>query len=488
MAVTIFSMRAIVLQQKERTRKSSKADVEGFIEESELKITSLESQISTLIELRDRERACISALRHLFSSIHTLPVELLAEIFELTIGVHTHIEDAFRISQVCSDWRQVAHSTPRLWARPIWISFRPGDRHHAYTDGLKAWLVRSAPLTIPVSLVLEHCRKDDRIPDEILKTAPRWHSLTLTHVHPLDDASSSLISQLAECKLESLEELSLGSFAENVDLTALPSFTTIPQLRALSIHLSSNALPILVPWAQLIDLTLDTDFVTIALDVLGQCTNLITANVSTAGWSVLPEAGQDIVPLNHLHFLTLDFFGLAGHVTPFLERLSTPVLDNLCLDFEMIAIGNEVWTQTSFTTFQLRAPNITHLEFRYSCLTSDDLRTAIRHAPSLTHLKLNNCPACFDDALIDALCYKAGVTPLVPHLHYLRLEDIGDNFTKDTLVGMIASRWWTDAELASRWIPPAVARWTRIQLWGDFAQHVIDIVKNMSSDIPIGYC
>ncbi|KAJ7264904.1 hypothetical protein B0H12DRAFT_986153, partial [Mycena haematopus] len=76
-------------------------------------ITSLESQIRALVELRDRERACIAALRHLISPIHTLPVELLAEIFELAIGEDD--EAVFRISQVCSDWRQVAHSTPRLW-------------------------------------------------------------------------------------------------------------------------------------------------------------------------------------------------------------------------------------------------------------------------------------------------------------------------------------------------------------------------------------
>ncbi|KAJ7264933.1 hypothetical protein B0H12DRAFT_1011517, partial [Mycena haematopus] len=112
-------MRAVVLEQRERTRKNSKADVERFIEESELKITSLESQISALVELRDRERACVAALRHLLSPIRALPVELLAEIFELMIRdynySYAYIQAVFRISQVCSDWRQVAHSTPRLW-------------------------------------------------------------------------------------------------------------------------------------------------------------------------------------------------------------------------------------------------------------------------------------------------------------------------------------------------------------------------------------
>ncbi|KAJ7264905.1 hypothetical protein B0H12DRAFT_1217100 [Mycena haematopus] len=484
MATTLFPMRAILLEQKERISKSSKTDVERFIEESELKITSLESQISALVELRDRERACVDALRNLISPIHTLPVELLAEIFELAIGEDD--EAVFRISQVCSDWRQVAHSTPRLWATDTVVYLRPsrsGEEEQVYMAGVKALLVRSAPLTIGASLVLEHGRKDHCIPDEVLETAPRWCSLHLSYSP--DYASPSFISQLTECKLESLEELSLGRLNENVDPTALPSFTTVPRLRKLRIHLSSNALPIFMPWVQLTDLNLRADLPNIALDVLGQCPNLIRAAVSTARWDVLPEARQDIVALSRFHFLMLDFFGSEGHSIPFFGRLSIPALDNLCLDFGQMAHASVAWTQAGFTAFQLRAPNITQLELKYSPLTSDDLRTVLHHAPSLTSLQITFCYACIDDPLINALCYKADVSPLVPNLRILCLAYIGDNFTKDILGSMIASRWWTDTELALRLIPPAVSRWTRVELWGGFDQHVIDIVKNLSSDLPI---
>ncbi|KAJ7268146.1 hypothetical protein B0H12DRAFT_1097283, partial [Mycena haematopus] len=162
---------------------------------------------------------------HLISPIHTLPVELLAEIFELRLRdyVHTYIEEMFRISQVCSDWRQVAHSTPRLWAMDTVVDLRPrrsGEEEQLYRNGLKAWLARSEPLTMSV---LGH---GSRVPDEILETAPRWHSLRLTPAHPLDCPPSSFFSQLAECKLESLEELSLGTLIENVVTTTLLSFTT----------------------------------------------------------------------------------------------------------------------------------------------------------------------------------------------------------------------------------------------------------------------
>jgi hypothetical protein len=114
MTATPFSVRVrhAVFEQTERTRRSSKADIERLIEESESRIVSLD-------ELRERERACVAALKYLISPIRTLPIEFLSEVFNLTIHGGTHIKDVFRISQVCFDWRQVAYSTPKLWTRNI---------------------------------------------------------------------------------------------------------------------------------------------------------------------------------------------------------------------------------------------------------------------------------------------------------------------------------------------------------------------------------
>ncbi|KAJ6553407.1 dynein heavy chain, N-terminal region 1-domain-containing protein [Mycena capillaripes] len=119
MAASPVSVRAIVLEQTERTKRSSAADIQRWIEESESNVTSLEQQITTLVDLRDRERITAAALRYIISPIYSVPVELLGEIFVLAIRDDTHMEDARGISQVCSDWRQVAHGTPQLWARPV---------------------------------------------------------------------------------------------------------------------------------------------------------------------------------------------------------------------------------------------------------------------------------------------------------------------------------------------------------------------------------
>ncbi|KAF7335304.1 hypothetical protein MSAN_02341200 [Mycena sanguinolenta] len=350
------STRAVLLEQRERTRKSSKVDIERFMEESESKITSLESQINALVELRDRERACVAALRH-----------------PIPIFVSTDVDE---------------------------YEARNVNEHGQY------------PIT----------------------------------------------------------------FA---------SFSTVPRLRKLRIHIYSHILPILVPWPQLTDLTLGAHCSNIALDILVQCPNLVQAAVSTTGRFSSPEARQNFVStLSHLRVLSLPFFGPAGDVMQFLDHLAPAahMLKELSMDFGSVVRGR--WSQAHFTAFQRQTPNITHFELEWSTLTPDDLRTAIRHAPSLTHLKSISCSNCLDDALIGALSYKPGASPLAPHLHHLFLDDVGGNFAQDIFARMIASRWWTDDELVESRSPP-VARWTRVELWGSHFGDLHNTLKDLPSDVLI---
>ncbi|KAJ7863448.1 hypothetical protein B0H14DRAFT_2348944, partial [Mycena olivaceomarginata] len=221
------------------------ADIERLIEESESKITSLES-----LELRDRERVCVAALRYLISPIHTFPVELVAEIFGLAIHDDTHIKDAFRVSLVCSDWRRVANGTPELWNRNFCVDIAGGDSDEIYADGLKDWLVRSAPLPVSITWCgrqweIIRCRSSE----EVLRIAPRWCSLNFEFTAP-----RWLVSRLSECQLEGLEALALTIPADSDPSTVLAF--TVPRLCKLSLRIRSDALPILsLPWAQLADFT-----------------------------------------------------------------------------------------------------------------------------------------------------------------------------------------------------------------------------------------
>ncbi|KAJ7837712.1 Spo11/DNA topoisomerase VI subunit A [Mycena leptocephala] len=302
--------------------------------------------ITALVELCDRERTTVAALRHLIAPIHTLPVELLAEIFLLTIrdDMMLHIKDAFRIAHVCSDWRRVANSTPRLWTGPIDVDLRSDDLEEVYADGLNAWLARSAPLPIPISLQYTDWSKNTSscITKEVLRIASRLRSVGIS-----DPMSVSFVRQLAACRLDSLEELDLGVIYDKEQEISDPNtmllFSTVPRLRKLHMNLHPNSTQIVMPWAQLTDL------------------NIIDA--------------------------------------------SSPDTD--------------------------------------------------------------------------------GVQPLCPRLHHLVLEEIIDIDSEDVLARMIASRWWTDTELAAHSAPPAVARWTLVKTDYDFSQHCLDILKDLPSDVLI---
>ncbi|KAK7461709.1 hypothetical protein VKT23_008135 [Stygiomarasmius scandens] len=68
------------------------------------------------------EYQAIVGLQSLKCSVYELPLEILTEIFAFltescAIGEHTERDAPRVLSQVCSHWRNVLHSTPKLWSK-----------------------------------------------------------------------------------------------------------------------------------------------------------------------------------------------------------------------------------------------------------------------------------------------------------------------------------------------------------------------------------
>ncbi|KAF7365386.1 F-box domain-containing protein [Mycena venus] len=453
------TLREALLEQAARTSGSSNAQIQGFIEESESKIASLDSQIAALVELRERELRTLSALQYLIAPVGALPVELLVKIFVLTareeVWKLSRLKRALRISHVCSHWRQITvNAIPRLWNGPIVVKI---DRFtkiskEAYMDGLKTLLARSTPLPVPVSI--EETRRDgaQEIPaafEELLRISPRWRSVKLRGL-----LSPAFLRRLTEHGKDHLEEVVLGRDVDRLcDPATVLSFGSTPRLRKVTIDGSRL---FHIPWTQLTDLTLSDRSPELCLNILTQCSNLVTASFRIAAWQGPPEPRTEFT-LNHLRTLSLNLY-TSGSFMPFLHHLCAPALESLRLT------NVAQWTEVQFTAFQLRAPDITQLHIQYSTLSSADLRAALSYAPSLTHLSLTGCSDCTDGIFVRALHYKEGVTPLVPCLHTLVLNLRGIYLPEDVLASTIASRWWTDAELAVLSSPPAVARWTHVRL------------------------
>ncbi|KAF7357617.1 hypothetical protein MSAN_01358100 [Mycena sanguinolenta] len=297
--------------------------------------------------------------------------------------------------------------------------------------------------------------------EEVLTVAPLLRSLRFPALPP------SLVRQLAQGRFNNFEELFLGRI-DNTNHT--PLIFTVPRLRKFSAG-TIRETQILVPWSQLTELTFDCGSSDVILEVLSQYRQDISVRFS--------------------HSCSLELSFRADFASIF-DHLSTPVLQELLLE---LGEGTH-WTQAHLTAFQLRAPNITQLEIALTgcwSFISDNLVAAVHNSPSLTHLKLIFCDDCFndcfDDAFIRALHYEDGVTPLVPRLHHLSAWNAWNgevNFTGEILAGMIASRWWSDAELASYGAPPAVARWTYVEFdmgFHEWGPHFADILKDIPSDV-----
>ncbi|KAF7347402.1 hypothetical protein MVEN_01496000 [Mycena venus] len=285
--------------------------------------------------------------------------------------------------------------------------------------------------------------------DGAVRMAPRMRSLRLC-----DSPPSSFVRRLADHGLANLEELTL--LDQHLPNSAKSFFGPTPRLWKL------DACPHLIegvgmPWLQLTDLTLrHCKEPLISLEILIHCKNLVAASVLTCGWIYEPPLRGEIL-LNHLRTLLLDLRPANGETcfTPFLTRLSVPALEELALRL----VDRYSWVETHVTSFQLRSPNITHLEVTSNHglleLTSDEVRIILLRAPSLTCLVFHHCVRGINDALLRALLYKDGVEPLVPRLHDLSL--LGIHPLKITVLeDMIVSRWNSGS--------PAVARWKRIQL------------------------
>ncbi|KAJ7646554.1 hypothetical protein FB45DRAFT_1018870 [Roridomyces roridus] len=118
-------------------------------------IAELQKSLNKLTEQRVHLAAYIDAHKALISSVRRLPFDIVQEIFVACLPTHRNCvmsakEAPILLGRICSAWRAIAYSTPRLWAslhvvepaRPLLRPLRP--------EAMKTWLVRSG--SHPLSL------------------------------------------------------------------------------------------------------------------------------------------------------------------------------------------------------------------------------------------------------------------------------------------------------------------------------------------------
>ncbi|KAJ7505815.1 hypothetical protein B0H11DRAFT_1976312 [Mycena galericulata] len=449
------------------TSSAFESQAKSLIAASEANIARIESQIRDLVRLRDRERGIVARLRAAIAPIHKLPAELLAEIFllateQISLSRKQAIKKVQVLTRVCAYWRQVAHTTPRLWTTSIFIQHVQKTPTDAYLACVKAWLGRSAPLPIPVNLQSSGKADIGPLMDILGTAADRWSSalFVLSSLSALRHVPRNSVNCLASLHLES---------ADSGEPSRIMTFSFAPCLRTVTLAMRRpNLLP--MPWSQLTRIDIRSKSPRACLDILLQCTNIVVAKFDTTPWQDLPDLSNvEMAALPSLKSLELDFSDMlstGAHFMPFLERLALPALNTLILELDVLT--PITWTSTSFTEFQRRSPNMVSLSIQSSNIGSEELLTALLHAPDLVELYTDNCYACFDDSVIAALHYAEGAAVhLAPKLESLALLSIDTDFDQNAMDAMIQSRWWTDEELLALPSPPKIARWSSIDICGE---------------------
>nr|GAT58441.1 predicted protein [Mycena chlorophos] len=318
------------------------------------RLVPLRSQLQTIVD-----RTC---------AIQRLPVELLSEIFILSLPEEltmlgemrdtplTPATQTQRLAVVCSRWRKVA-----LRIQPLWTEF---------------------------ALSLSPCIVSAT--EKLRVTAERAGALYLG----LDTCDMAIMDRDAE-SLHFVVLATLVLFAEDRGAAAgkeIRMFAHAPRLQGAMLT-TISPLAVQLPWAQLIRLRVENYFLPDAHDVLRRAANITWAHIS-----LTPHDREFFIPLTtthmHLEYLRLNecYGSVEGpHV---LEHLVCPALRHLRLysedaDTEYFAHEDEEpihLPEGKFFTFIQRSPNLTSLEL--DTIWNSQSPLPLQPLP-ITHLKIN---------------------------------------------------------------------------------------------------
>ncbi|KAJ7740015.1 hypothetical protein DFH07DRAFT_751826, partial [Mycena maculata] len=122
-------------------------------------IVEMQKALDKLTEERDSLGAYIGAHKALVSPVRRLPLDIIQEIFVACLPTHRNCVMSAReapvlLGRICSAWRAISFSTPRLWAS-LHIA-DPGsskaDKSEQRLEVTRTWLQRSDQCPLSISL------------------------------------------------------------------------------------------------------------------------------------------------------------------------------------------------------------------------------------------------------------------------------------------------------------------------------------------------
>lgn len=441
----------------------------------------IDAILAGLIRRYDALGQYIQEHKNLLSPVRRLPVEILSEIFILSLpepetnyGQYAlrmfgngdskgyrpdmaHRRDDYGYSmrkaalspgQVCRLWRKIAYSTPRLWSSidlnilPL-RHYRIQLRHNHSPETplpfkLAAyWLIHSgtASLSLRITGFKSVYPEIHPLLRSLAACSRRWKHVSL-------DLELFQYDVLCDIKdnLPLLQSLALYHDNQRGYSWVETVFGSAPQLRSVCLNRTIDPYMITLPWAQLTHLSLLLYDIDNCLKALTLCVGLEECVITLSGYIIEPGRIDSLphVSLNRLRSLKfVSDYGFNG----FAEHLHAPALSDLVVDDRL----------TGQVTMQLRS-----LITRSSCyilsltlnagqITSDDLIVILRLLPLLRDFELEEfySSAAGPDFLVRLTARDPRNSPddiLAPNLQSLYLANVPKLFDYEVLADMIQSR------------------------------------------------
>lgn len=369
-------------------------------------------------------------------SFHSLPVEIIGEILEKCVSdAQTHVENPdlllrsipcpstlvrshiactpWRLSHVCSLWRELCISNPSFWTYLGVTMYNDKDRYAASFQRLRTQLERAGAegsLSIAINIP-PWCKPDQEILDFFKSTAQRWRAAYVCE--PYGSFLSRLIpttpAGLANLKTLCMSRRTTGRVVAPNMKTLLVEIASVAGMRTDDLK-SVTSLSIFAPSGSFA-LALTTQF----LQTFIPCFSALT-HLSLLGHAIQNEMASSHLTFTALRSLTLG--GLDGHGAPeFLNNFTLPGLHTLrlgrisedCLNFH-----------TLLAFIQRSGCQLQHLSTWPSTLQSnviDECTTLLRSMPELRTLEFDGPGAetFYLESFLPA-AFPKGKIRLVPQL------------------------------------------------------------------------
>ncbi|KAF7376780.1 hypothetical protein MSAN_00095300 [Mycena sanguinolenta] len=473
-------------------------------------ITKLQAAIDKLAEERSRVAAYVEGHRALISPVRRLPLDIIQELFVACLPTHRNCvmsasEAPVLLGRVCSAWRAISHTTPRLWSRlhvvePLWS---PDDSTSSSFEEKVAqrleithtWLSRSGqcPLSISLRSAPEYTPPpgtDTVTPSvtsmQFMKTllsfAPRWQHIRFT-------APLSLLLEVMshfDAEVPLLETVLFHhSQDHNSPLSTRGPFNILRSARISSISIPGAIfMPENLPlqWSQLttltvggpnwsVPLTITSDAL---LRVIKKCPELRCCKLMVHDRATnieMPTSEHPIVELPFLHTFAIHCVAsVAPAVSNLLMRLSLPELR----DFTIFGSAQDCPTLGDFFARLIRLESL-RIDINISTPASL-LETFHTLPPSIRHLWISRIDHPWGqsqtglDEMLGVLTTSPELCPMLQHFSI----DSGFNLSDEAVLLFIAARMQES--------PPVL---NRVDI--NFGrQMVVDIMPDLRAFIEMG--